>query len=153
MSRAVGTAPGESAPGGAVAGAAPNGDRLDDRYGRTVRRRGRSRLGVILLAAAIGVAAIAWAVWSGLGGTTATTLDLQTTSYRIEARSVSVTWQVSGDAEALDCVIQAQGSDHGVVGVTTARLRPTGSAVRSGTSVVKVVRPAVTGLISSCRRA
>lgn len=149
MSPAVGTAPGGAAP----RGSAPNGGRLDDRYGRTVRRRGRTRLGLVALAAAIGAAAIAWAVWSGLGGTAATTLDLQTTSYRIDARSVSVTWQVSGDAEALDCVIQAQGSDHGVVGVTTVRLRPTGSAVRSGTSVVKVVRPAVTGLISSCRRA
>lgn len=145
MSRAVGTEP-DRATG-------RNGDRLDDRYGRTVQRRGRGRLGLVGLAVVVGAAAIAWAVWSGLGGTTRTTLDLQTTGYRIEARSVVVTWQVSGDAEALDCVIQAQGADHGVVGVTTAALRPSGSPVRSGTTVVKVVRPAVTGLISSCRRA
>lgn len=145
MSGAVRTAPAGSG--------RRNGERLDDRYGRTEQRRGRGRLGLILLAAGVAVAAIAWAVWSGLGGTTATTLDLLTTSYRIEARSVSVGWQVSGDAEVLDCVIQAQGADHGVVGVTTVRLRPTGDAIRSGTTVVRVVRPAVTGLISSCRHA
>lgn len=145
MSSAVRTAPGGTG--------RRNGERLDDRYGRTQQRRGRSRLGLLLLAAGIAVAAIAWAVWSGLGGTTAATLDLQTTAYRIEPRAVTVGWQVSGDAQALDCTIQAQGADHGVVGVTTVRLRATGAPVRSGTTVVRVVRPAVTGLISSCRRA
>ena len=138
-----------------TASIATGGYGLDARYGRTPVRRRRRTLLLVLGAVVLAAAAIVWAVWSGLGGTGATTLDLQTTSYHLVGdRAVTVGWQVGGDvSEALTCRLIAEAEDHSVVGVKDVAVPPGTGASRGGTTTVLVTRTAVTGLISSCRHA
>jgi Domain of unknown function (DUF4307) len=128
--------------------------RLEERYGRGPRRRGRGRLTAVIAATVLVVAAVVWAVITGFGGAGNAT-DLQTTGYRIESDSVvTVGWVVTGEAgDALVCAIEAQDADGSVLGLVEVRVPVTGNPARSGTTRVLTTRKADTGLIQSCRRA
>jgi len=135
--------------------AAPTpGARLEDRYGRTPRGRRRGRLAVIVAAAALVLAAVVWAVLTGVGGASNAT-DLQTTGFTIENDStVTIGWEVTGQADVpLVCAIEAQDQDGSVLGLVEVRVPVTGEPARPGTTTVRTTRRADTGLIQSCRRA
>jgi hypothetical protein len=110
---------------------------LDERYGRTPSRRRRGRLGAVIGAAVLLIALIAWGVWTGVGGT-----------------ATPVQWLVTGRAgTTMVCAIEAQDESGAVVGLAEVVVRPTGNPIRSGTTLVRTVRAASTGLIASCRDA
>lgn len=127
---------------------------LDERYGRTPARRRRGRVGALAAAAALLVALVAWGVWTGVGGTT-TALDTTTTTVTVQSDSATeVRWLVTGRAATtLVCAIQAQDDSGVVVGLAEVVVPPTGTPIRSGSTVVRTVRAASTGLIESCRDA
>lgn len=130
--------------------------RLDDRYGRTSGARRRGRRAGTVAAAAGGAALLAWLVWTGVGGAAADPVDVRTDGFSVQSGSaVSVDWRVSGASDTpLACTIEAQAADRGIVGlVEVAVPAAAGSGERGGTTVVRTQREAVTGLISSCRRA
>jgi hypothetical protein len=128
--------------------------RLEDRYGRTPSGRRRARQAAIVTAAALVVAAVVWAVLTGIGGASETT-DLTTTGFTIENDStVTVGWEVTGQAGVpLVCAIEAQDPDGSVLGLVEVRVPVTGKPARSGTTTVRTTRRADTGLIQTCRRA
>jgi hypothetical protein len=127
---------------------------LDERYGRTGARRRRGRVTAIVAGAVALVAVAAWAVWTGVGGS-ASALDTQTVTAHVRsAEETDVAWQVSGRPRTrLVCAIQAQTTDGVVVGLAEVVVPVTGSANRTGSTVVRTVRRADTGLIASCRDA
>ncbi len=135
--------------------AAPTpGARLEDRYGRTPRGVRRGRLAAVAAAAALVLAAVIWAVVTGVGGAADAT-DLQTIGYTITSDStVTIGWEVTGEASVpLVCAIEAQDADGSVLGLVEVRVPVTGAPARSGTTTVLTTRRAETGLIQSCRRA
>jgi hypothetical protein len=135
--------------------AAPTpGARLEDRYGRTPGGRRRGRLTAIAAAAVLVLAAVVWAVVTGVGGASSTT-DLQTTGFTIESDSaVTIGWVVTGEADVpLVCAIEAQAQDGSVLGLVEVRVPVTGAPARAGTTTVLTTRRADTGLIQTCRRA
>jgi hypothetical protein len=127
---------------------------LDERYGRTPSRRRRGRLGAVIGAAVLLIALIAWGVWTGVGGT-ATALDTTTTGVDVQGpEGTQVQWLVTGRAgTTMVCAIEAQDESGAVVGLAEVVVRPTGNPIRSGTTLVRTVRAASTGLIASCRDA
>jgi hypothetical protein len=127
---------------------------LDERYGRTPRRRRRSRIGAIVAGAVVLVGVIAWGVWTGVGGT-ATALDVTTTGITVSSdEATDVQWLVTGRAgTTLVCAIEATDESGGVVGLAEIVVAPTGQVNRSGETRVRTVRRAANGLIESCRDA
>jgi hypothetical protein len=127
---------------------------LDERYGRTPTRRRRGRLGAIVAAAILVVAAVAWAIWTGVGGTTAA-LDVTTTGITVvDAQSTQVEWLVTGrPGTKLVCAIEATDDADNVVGLVEVVLPATGGMNRGGETRVRTVRRASNGLIDSCRDA
>lgn len=125
--------------------------RLDARYGRAPQVRRRNRLTAWLLIVAGTVALIAWGVWSGVGGTTGDQLDITTRAFTVQGdAAVSVSWSVTGSSRPQLCTIEADAEDKSTVGLVEVAVPAGGGA---GTTVVRTVRLAVTGLISGCRAA
>jgi len=137
-----------------VTAAPTSGTRLEDRYGRTPGGRRRGRITAVAAAAALVIAAVIWAVLTGVGGASNAT-DLQTTGYTIESDStVTIGWEVTGEASfPLVCAIEAQDANGSVLGLVEVRVPVTGEPARAGTTTVLTTRRADTGLIQSCRRA
>jgi uncharacterized protein (DUF58 family) len=127
---------------------------LDERYGRTPSRVRRGRIGLIAGAAVLAAIVVAWLVWTHAGGA-ANSLTVTTTGTSIQGASgTEVRWQVTGRADArLVCVIEAQDDTGIVVGLAEVVVPVDGSANRSGTTLVRTVRLAASGLIDSCRDA
>ncbi|MET0725845.1 MAG: DUF4307 domain-containing protein, partial [Leifsonia sp.] len=68
---------------------------LDERYGRTRGRGRRDRWIIASVAAAFVVVFAAWVIWAGLDGAKPT-IDAQDTKHTIiDARTVSVTFEIS----------------------------------------------------------
>jgi hypothetical protein len=126
-------------------------ERLDARYGRQPAVRRRNRLVAWLLVAAGTLAVVAWGVWSGVGGATGDRFEVTTRAFTVRSdAAVSVTWSVTGSTKPLLCTIEADAEDRSTVGLVEVRV-PAGGG--TGTTVVRTVRLAVTGLISACRPA
>ena len=127
---------------------------LDERYGRTPRRRRRGRVGAIVAAGVVLVAAVAWGVWTGVGGAT-TALDVTTTGITISTdEATTVQWLVTGRSDdTLVCAIQATDASGAVVGLAEVVVRASGAINRTGATTVRTVRRASNGLIESCRDA
>ena len=83
------------------------------------------------------------------------TLDVSTTGVSVQGSSATeVRWSVAGrPGTKLVCAIEAQDGAANVVGLAEVVVPVDGSATRSGTTVVRTVRAASTGLIDSCRDA
>lgn len=125
--------------------------RLDDRYGRLPEVRRRNRLVAWLLLVAGAAAVVAWGVWTGVGGAAGEQLDITTRAFTVRGdAAVSVTWSVAGSSRPLLCTIEADAQDRTTVGLVEVRVPPGGG---TGTTTVRTVRLAVTGLISGCRGA
>lgn len=122
---------------------------LDERYGRATSRRTRawawSVLGVVVLAAA------AWFAWVTIARY-ATAATGTATAYRVvDARTVSVTFQVAAPAGAKPvCVLEADDQDHGIVGWKVVHLPAVGAGGATFTQAIPTVAAATTGLVNSC---
>lgn len=120
---------------------------LDDRYGRAPRGR---RGGWI----ALGVAAIV--VVGYLGWTTvaqsADAVDVDTTGFQlVNAHSVTVQFQVTlRQGEPVTCAIEAQDTEHGVVGWRVVDYPADPAHSRSFSETIPTVAEATTGLVTSC---
>lgn len=127
---------------------------LDARYGRTADRRHRRRVLAIVAGAVLVVGVGAWGLWTGFGGS-ATSLETATTDLTVRGPgSTDVEWTVTGrPSTTLVCAIEAQDASGVVVGLVEVTVPPTGRALRGGTTTVRTVRQATTGLIASCRDA
>jgi hypothetical protein len=124
---------------------------LEARYGRGPDARRRNRLVGLVLVAVTVVAVAAWAIWTGVGGAAGEQLDVTTKAFTVHGdSSVSVTWSVAGSSRKLACTIEADAEDHSTVGLVVVMVPPGGG---TGTTTVRTVRQAVTGLISACRAA
>ena len=125
--------------------------RLAARYGRGPTARRRNRLVALVLAAAGAVVLVAWGVWTGVGGAAGEQIDATTRAFTVHgSSSVNVTWSVAGSSRRLACTIEADAEDHSAVGLVVVMVPPGGG---TGTTTVRTVREAVTGLISGCRPA
>lgn len=129
-------------------------DALDLRYGRTPQRSRRTRATAVVAAAALLLVVVAWSLWTGVGGT-ANTLSTDTVAATVDSdRSTSVRWLVTGRSDtALVCAIEARDPSGVTVGLVEQTVPVTGSADRTGETVVRTVRRAANGLIVSCRDA
>ncbi|MFD1720269.1 DUF4307 domain-containing protein [Amnibacterium endophyticum] len=127
---------------------------LDVRYGRTPERRRRGRVVAIAAGGAVALAAAAWGVWTGIGGSTSTYEADTVTSRVIDDHSTEVRWLITGRADAaFVCAIEARDTSGITVGLVEQTVPVTGSGNRAGDTVVRTVRKAATGLIASCRDA
>ena len=125
--------------------------RLAARYGGDPATRRRNRVVGLVLAALAVVALAAWAVWTNIGGAVGEQLDVTTRAFTVHGdSSVSVTWSVTGSSKRLACTVEADAQDHSVVGLVVVSVPPGGG---TGTTTVRTVREAVTGLVSACRPA
>ncbi|MES1211945.1 MAG: DUF4307 domain-containing protein, partial [Leifsonia sp.] len=98
---------------------------LDDRYGRTPRRRTRARWLAIIVGALVLVVVAAWVLWVGLLGTTASidTEDIGTTI--VDASTVDLREGVTVDpGTRVTCSFQALDGDFAIVGWKVIELPP-----------------------------
>ncbi|MGB4777073.1 DUF4307 domain-containing protein [Microbacterium sp.] len=122
---------------------------LDDRYGRARGIRGRRW-------AWIAVGALALATVAYLGWTTVArsmdAVDVDVTGFQlIDPHRVTVDFQVTlRQGEPVSCVIEAQDTEHGIVGWRVVEY-PAGPAhTRAFRETVPTTAEATTGLVPSC---
>ena len=117
------------------------------RYG-AARRARNPRL--IALAVLVAAALVGWAAWATFASS-GPTVSGQVSGFDIRGpHLIHVDLLVTGDPGRVACRVQAQGRDHGVVGVTTSHLR-LGSTGRAGLTVaVRTRDTAVTAVVQGC---
>lgn len=122
---------------------------LDDRYGRRRGIRGRRW-------AWIGVGVAAVAVVGYFGWTTyaqaAQSVDIDVTGFQvIDAHSVTVDFQLTlARGAAVSCVIEAQDTEHGIVGWKVVSYPADEAHSRRFSETVATTAEATTGLVPSC---
>jgi len=124
---------------------------LDQRYGRTPKRRARRRLIAWIAGIAAAVVVVAWVVWAGLDGTSATIGTQDTAHLVVDSRSVQVEFDLTlprGDTAS--CVVQALNDKFAVVGWKVVDIPPSDLAIRSFSETVRTSELASTGLIYDC---
>ncbi len=124
--------------------------KLAERYGRGAAGRGRRTvwiLGGTLAAAAVGY--IAWATVSAAMGQ----VDYDTTGYEhVDDRTVAVSFQVTTPRPdtPFACALEAQDTEHGVVGWRVVEYAAEPAHTRRFTETVPTTAPATTGFVTSC---
>ena len=124
---------------------------LDDRYGRTPRRRMRARWVAIIVGALVLTVVAAWVVWVGLLSTPASieTQDIGATI--IDASTVELREGVTVDpGTRVTCSFQALDGDFAIVGWKVVQLPAATERSRVITERLRTSAPAVSGLIGSC---
>jgi hypothetical protein len=121
---------------------------LEERYG-TPRRW--SRLVIVVVAALLATAGVAWVIWAGLEQSNPA-VSAQVRTFEVQnAHRTNVTLVIDrSDGDAVRCSVYAQSQDHAVVGERTIEV-PAGDP---GTTTVPVAitteRRAVNGVLDSC---
>ncbi|HEY4152614.1 MAG TPA: DUF4307 domain-containing protein [Pseudolysinimonas sp.] len=124
---------------------------LDDRYGRTPRRRIRARWLAIIVGGLVLIVVVAWVLWVGLFGTSASieTQDIGATT--IDSSTVDLREGVTVDpGTRVTCSFQALDSDFAIVGWKVVELPAVTQRYRVITERLRTSAPAVSGLIGSC---
>jgi hypothetical protein len=118
---------------------------LDDRYGRRRRRWPWAVLAVLV------VAVIGYLGWSVVTQSI-DQVDADTTGFElIDAHSVSVTFQVTARrGAAITCALEAQDTDHGVVGWKIVEYPADEAHTRAFSETIPTVAEATTGFVTSC---
>lgn len=119
---------------------------LDDRYGRGRRGRwGWVVLGVVVVAV---VGYLGWTTFAQA----AASVDVDTTGYHIaDAHSITVDFQVTlQPGAAVTCVVEAQDTEHGVVGWRVIEYPADAAHTRAFRESIPTVAEATTGLATSC---
>ena len=124
---------------------------LDERYGRTAAFATRRRWLVAVGALGFTVAIIAWVVWAGLLGDTAT-LDAADTGHVIVNDSlVTVKFDLTVDSGTkTGCAAEALNEGYTVVGWKLIDIPASTARTRSYSVDVRTTEQAVTGLIYRC---
>lgn len=124
---------------------------LDARYGRTRGRRIRTRTIAIVTGAGVLLVAVAWVLWVGLFGATAS-IETQDVGYTVvDSHAIDIRSQVSADpGTKVSCSIQALNEKFAIVGWKIVTLPAVTERNRVFTERVRTSEPAVSGLIGSC---
>jgi hypothetical protein len=129
--------PPESPPTGPPAG----------RYG-AVRRARDPRL--LALAVLLTAALVGWAAWATFASS-GPGVSGQVSGFDVRGQHlIRVDLVVTGDPGRVACRVQAQGADHGVVGVTTSHLRLGSTGRASATVAVRTRDIAVAAVVQGC---
>jgi hypothetical protein len=122
---------------------------LDERYGRTRSLRGRVGAGIAIgVVAAGGVGFLTWSAFSN----SADAVDAVATGYQVvDARTVQLGFQVTAPVgSAVVCVLEADDTDHGVVGWKVVPLPASTSHTHAYQETIPTVAQATTGLVNAC---
>lgn len=119
---------------------------LDDRYGRTRRRRA-PRIIVIALAV-LAVGAFGWMTVAGqMNSVDADDLGFDL----VDEHSVAVRFQVTGvQGKDVVCIVEALDEEFGVVGWKVVEIEAGDSHSQALSATVPTVSAATTGLVNSC---
>lgn len=122
---------------------------LDERYGRTRSPHARMRAWIAGVVVAVLVGALL--IWMAFGGS-AGAADATATGYQVvDARTVSLTFQVSAPTGSdVVCVLEADDEDHGIVGWKVVRLPRSAEHTHAYTETIPTVAVATTGLVNTC---
>jgi hypothetical protein len=122
--------------------------KLDDRYGRTSARTRRVRWIVIGTIAALLVGYVGWSTIAR----TLNTVDYDTTGFHdVDDNGITVDFQVTSRPDtAFVCAIEAQDSEHGVVGWRVVEYPADPAHTRRFSERVPTTALATTGLVTSC---
>jgi len=126
-------------------------DALDARYGRTPSRRIRTRWLAVIAGGAVAVVVVAWVLWAGLLGATASieTQDVGVTV--VDASTIDLREQVTVDpGTRVTCSFEAFDKGFAVVGWKIVELAPSQERNRVFTERLRTSAPAESGLIGSC---
>lgn len=122
--------------------------KLDDRYGRARGVRGRWPWIVV---GTVAVAAIGYFGWTTVAQSI-DTVDVDPIGFVVnDAHSVTVTFQVTLRTDAaVTCAIEAQDTEHGVVGWRVVEYPADPAHTRRFSETVPTIAEATTGLATSC---
>ncbi len=122
---------------------------LDDRYGR--RTSGPRRRWAWIVTGAVAVALVGYFGWSTVAQSI-DAVDVDNTAFRlIDPHTVSVEFQVTlRRGAAVTCAIEAQDTDHGIVGWRIVQYPADEAHSRRFTETIPTVAEATTGLATSC---
>jgi hypothetical protein len=127
------------------------GSDLDERYGRTVRHKRRTRRFAYIAAGGFAVVLGAWLFWGGvIDGLD--TIDAQNTGHTVlSEREVEVTWQLTATpGQATRCAVQALNESFAIVGWKIVDVPASTERTQSITETVRTTEQSVTGLIYRC---
>jgi cytochrome c-type biogenesis protein CcmH/NrfG len=121
---------------------------MADRYG--VRSRSSRALAVGAIAL-VGLALLGWVLWAAWHQATGTVSGSVSAFDVVAAHRVDVTVQIHRPADhAAHCTVQAQASDHSVVGQRLVSTPQQGSSNIQIKTTIKTEREATTAIISEC---
>jgi hypothetical protein len=124
---------------------------LDARYGRTPGRRIRARWFAIAVGALVVVVVVAWVLWAGLFGATASIETQDVGATIVDSSTVDLREQVTVDpGTRVTCSFQALDIDFAIVGWKVVQLPAVSERNRVFTERLRTSAPAVSGLIGSC---
>ncbi len=138
------TAPGDGVDATAAA--------LDERYGRSRSSTRRTRFVGVIVAAAISLVFVAWAIWGGLVDSPNAQFTAVDARHSIVSDSaVDVTWEFTAPpGTAARCAVQALNSTFAIVGWKEVEVPASTEITRVFTERVLTTELAVTGLIYRC---
>ena len=120
-------------------------DLLASRYGKSANGAGVSRLRVIVLAVALIVIFLVWAIWVTVSGTS--NVKSQVLGYEVFSPSqTSVKFSVQSPAGAAKCAIQVLNQAYAVVGYKEVEVGVSGEFE----TLVNTTELGVTGLVDKC---
>lgn len=124
---------------------------IEERYGHSPARRRRTRVLAGIAAAAVLVVVIAWVVWAGLFGPSASLGSRDLGYSLIGDDAVEVDYEVTADAGAsVSCALQALNSTFAIVGWKVVAIPPSDQGTHQLSETLRTSEPAVTGLIYRC---
>lgn len=120
---------------------------LDDRYGRARGSRGRRWAWI----GAVAVAAVGYLGWTTVAQTT-DAVDIDVTGFHlVDEHRVTVDFQVTlRQGEPVTCIIEAQDTEHGIVGWRVVEYPADPAHTRRFSETVPTTAEATTGLVPSC---
>ncbi len=121
---------------------------LDDRYGRSSARSRRTRWIVLAVIAAALVGYLGWTTITR----TMNQVDYDTTGFRkVDDHQITVDFQVTTQPDtAVACAIEAQDTEHGIVGWKVVEYPADPAHTRRFSETVPTTALATTGLVTSC---
>jgi hypothetical protein len=128
---------------------AERADLMASRYGSAPRGRRLLTLGAVVVVAGLLLAWLLWAAWRQSTGT----VDGSVSAFDIIGpHRIDVTVEIRRPAHtAVRCTLQAEATDHSVVGQTVVSLTSSGSSDVTVRTSVRTEREATTAVVSGCR--
>jgi hypothetical protein len=124
---------------------------LDARYGRTPARSARMRFIAIAAAAGVAVVVIAWVVWVGLLGPSAS-LETKDVGYvALTDDSAEVRWQLTAPADTdVSCALKAVSEKHAIVGWLIVDVPASSETTRILRATLRTSESIVSGSVYRC---